>query len=272
MTGPAHSWNEGRTLLIVTGASRGLGRAFAESLSKCLNKDSVVVLTARSAEDLQVTAQKVDRPEITVKTYQRDHTKDTVDCYNLMMDEVAEVKASDESIGFETLCIVHNVGSTGRLGPLSGPQDPEEIANCLALNYTSPAILNSVVLRKELGPSGLKRSTVINVSSLLGIQAWKSVGHYCSVKAAREMLFKVLALENPDNMRVLNYAPGPIDTEMVKGMMRDPDLDADVLEGYRKMYSDKSILRPEETAEKLARILQLDKYESGQHVDYYDDE
>ena len=55
-------------------------------------------------------------------------------------------------------------------------------------------------------------------------------------------------------------------------MMRDPDLDADVLEGYRKMYSDKSILRPEETAEKLARILQLDKYESGQHVDYYDDE
>ena len=109
-----------------------------------MNKDSVVVLTARSAEDLQVTAQKVDRPEITVKTYQRDHTKDTVDCYNLMM---AEVKASDESIGFDTLCIVHNVGSTGRLGPLSGPQDPEEIAHCLALNYTSPAILNSVVLR-----------------------------------------------------------------------------------------------------------------------------
>ena len=42
------------------------------------------------------------------------------------------------------------------------------------------------------------------------------MGHYCSVKAAREMLFKVLALENPDNMKVLNYAPGPIDTEMVK--------------------------------------------------------
>ena len=115
-----------------------------------MNKDSVVVLTARSAEDLQVTAQKVDRPEISVKTYQRDHTKDTVDCYNLIMDEVAEVKASDESIGFNTLCIVHNVGSTGRLGPLSGPQDPEEIANCLALNYTSPAILNSVVLRVKI--------------------------------------------------------------------------------------------------------------------------
>lgn len=272
MTEPTHCWKEGRTLLIVTGASRGLGRAFAESLSKCLNKDSVVVLTARSAEDLQVTAQKVDRPEITVKTYQRDHTKDTVDCYNLMMDEVTEIKARDERIGFDTLCIVHNVGSTGRLGPLSGPQDPQEIAHCLALNYTSPAILNSVVLRREFGTSGLKRSTVINISSLLGIQALKSVGHYCSVKAAREMLFKVLALENPDSMRVLNYAPGPIDTEMVKGMMRDPDLDADVLDGYRKMYSDKTILRPDETAEKLARILHLDKYESGQHVDYYDDE
>ena len=57
-----------------------------------------------------------------------------------------------------------------------------------------------------------------------------------------------------------------------QGMMRDPDLDADVLDGYRKMYLDKTILRPEETAEKLARILHLDKYESGQHVDYYDDE
>ena len=32
-------------------------------------------------------------------------------------------------------------------------------------------------------------------------------------KAARDMLFRTMALEEPD-LRVLNYAPGPLDTDM----------------------------------------------------------
>lgn len=42
----------------------------------------------------------------------------------------------------------------------------------------------------------------------------KSWSLYCSAKAARDMLFKVLALEEAGTVQVLNYAPGPLDNKM----------------------------------------------------------
>jgi len=45
------------------------------------------------------------------------------------------------------------------------------------------------------------------MTSLLGIEPYKSVGYYCIGKASREMFFRVLALENP-TLNVLSYSPG----------------------------------------------------------------
>ena len=82
---------------------------------------------------------------------------------------------------------------------------------------------------------------------------------------------KVLATEEKEKgVRVLNYAPGPIETQMVEGMMADPGFDQGVREGFEKMLSDKTILQPDQTAAKLVKILDKDSFESGQHVDYFD--
>ena len=54
---------------------------------------------------------------------------------------------------------------------------------------------------------------VVNISSLAAVQPVKRWGLYCTGKAGRDMLFKVMAAEDPD-IRVLNYAPGPLDTGM----------------------------------------------------------
>lgn len=48
---------------------------------------------------------------------------------------------------------------------------------------------------------------VVNISSLCALKPFKSWTLYCTGKAARDMMFKVLAVEEPD-VRVLNYAPG----------------------------------------------------------------
>ncbi|CAM9237287.1 unnamed protein product, partial [Discosporangium mesarthrocarpum] len=57
---------------------------------------------------------------------------------------------------------------------------------------------------------------VINVSSLAAIQPFESWGTYSMGKAAREMFHRVLAKEQsaPGGVRVLNYSPGPMDTDM----------------------------------------------------------
>lgn len=49
--------------------------------------------------------------------------------------------------------------------------------------------------------------TVINVSSLLAVQAFPGWGLYAPAKAARDMLHQVVSKEDP-KVRTLNYAPG----------------------------------------------------------------
>lgn len=68
---------------------------------------------------------------------------------------------------------------------------------------------------------------VVNVSSLCAVQAFDSWGIYCAGKAARDMYHSVLAQEqtkkqesgataSAEKILVLNYAPGPLDTDMQK--------------------------------------------------------
>ncbi len=69
---------------------------------------------------------------------------------------------------------------------------------------------------------------IINISSLAGIQPFASCGIYSMGKAAREMFHKVLAEEHKvknSGVKVLNYAPGPLDTDMQKQIREGPDVD-----------------------------------------------
>jgi len=262
-------WNEGKTLLLVTGASRGLGRAWAKSLSAKLPDGSVVVLTARTAKGLEETCSLIQREGIEVRLCELDHGQADVGRYRGLVEGLGRLE-------FESVVLVHNAGSTGKMMSVSKYDNPDEVTSYLTLNYTSPAVLNSVVLQ-NFESSKVKNMTVINISSLCGIQAFPTLGHYCSVKAARDMFFKVLAAEegakdrkDGNTFKVLNYAPGPIDTDMVKGMIDDPGADPTVKDGFKKLYADTAILQPDQTAEKLVKILDQNSFESGQHVDYYD--
>ena len=57
------------------------------------------------------------------------------------------------------------------------------------LNVFSPAILNGVFM--NLFEDQNIKKCVINITSLCGITPFKSIGYYCTGKAAREMFFKV---------------------------------------------------------------------------------
>lgn len=84
--------------------------------------------------------------------------------------------------------------------------DPDEINSYFAFNITSALCLTSTALRAFGKRPGSSR-TVVNISSLCAVKPFKNWALYCSGKASRDMMFQVLALEEPD-VRVLNYAPG----------------------------------------------------------------
>ena len=76
----------------------------------------------------------------------------------------------------------------------------------LSFNVSSALCLTAKFLEAFPPNAGLRR-TVVNVSSLCSLKPFPSWTLYCTGKAARDMMFRVLAEEEPD-VRVLNYAPG----------------------------------------------------------------
>lgn len=84
--------------------------------------------------------------------------------------------------------------------------DPTEVNNYWAMNLTSTLCLTSGALKAFSDSPGLHR-TVVNISSLCAQMPFKGWALYCAGKAARDMMFQVLAAEEP-TVRVLSYAPG----------------------------------------------------------------
>lgn len=71
--------------------------------------------------------------------------------------------------------------------------------------------------------------------------------------------------------RVLNFAPGPVHTNMIEDVINDINVNSKIKQGFVDMIRNNSILKPEQSAQKLVQILEEDKFKSGDHVDYYDD-
>lgn len=81
-----------------------------------------------------------------------------------------------------------------------------EVDSYMSVNVSSCLCLTASFLQAFPQQSGLRR-TVINISSLCALQPFPSWVLYCTGKAARDMMFRVLAGEEPD-IRVLSYSPG----------------------------------------------------------------
>lgn len=86
----------------------------------------------------------------------------------------------------------------------------------MSFNVSSCLCLTAGILQAFPQRPGVKR-TVVNVSSLCAQQPFSSWVLYCTSKAARDMMFRVLAAEEPE-LRVLNYAPGEV---LIHSTMKD---------------------------------------------------
>ena len=85
------------------------------------------------------------------------------------------------------------------------------------------------------------------------------------------MFHRSLALEcPPDRFRVLNYAPGPMDTGMQRQIREEMPDDSELKGQFREMFTAGQLVDSRDSARRLVRVLRRDRYESGAHVDYYD--
>ena len=195
---------------LITGGSRGLGRALGEALAA---RGARVVLVAREAGPLQeaVAAIRARGGEA-----------------HAVAADVGELDASYAIAGqAEALVgpidLLVNAAST--LGPvplrLLLDTDCEDLSRALAVNVVGPfrltkAVAGSMVLRG--------RGQVINVSSDAATQAYARWGAYGASKAALDHLTRIWAAElDGTGVRVLTVDPGEMDTRMHAEAMPDAD-------------------------------------------------
>ena len=186
-----------RTALI-TGASRGLGFAFATHLARAGWR---LVIDARTASDLSVAARALQEvADGTVIAINGDVTDP---------QHGAALVAAAEDPG-DLALLVNNASALGP-SPLPSLADYPlaALAHVFDVNVVAPLRLIQLAL------PALRRThgTILNVTSDAAVEAYEGWGGYGSSKAALEQLSNVLAQEEPE-VRVLWVDPGDMNTRM----------------------------------------------------------
>jgi NAD(P)-dependent dehydrogenase (short-subunit alcohol dehydrogenase family) len=181
---------------LVTGASRGLGRALAVALA---DAGWSLVLDARGATDLAGSCGDLaGRTEVVAVP------GDVTDGAH----RAELVAAADELGGLDLL--VNNASS---LGPSPLPSladvDPAAYRSVLETNVVAPLALAALALPRLRRRSG----AILNLTSDAAVEAYAGWGAYGSSKAALEQASAVLAAEEPD-VRVWWVDPGDLRTRM----------------------------------------------------------
>jgi NAD(P)-dependent dehydrogenase (short-subunit alcohol dehydrogenase family) len=198
------------TSSLVTGASRGLGRALARRLAAA---GSRVALVAREVEPLAEVAAEIRAAGGIAHAIAADvGDKDAI--HPLAGQAAALVGPID---------ILINNAST--LGPtplrLLLDTDCEDLEKALAVNLVGPFRLSKVVA----GSMALRgRGVVVNISSDAAVEPYPTWGAYAASKAALDQMSRVWAAELAEHgVRVLAVDPGEMDTRMHADAMPDAD-------------------------------------------------
>ena len=183
-------WNK-KTFAIVTGSSRGIGRTLVEKISKQIGADSVLLLISRDEKDLDSLQKAIetDRPSVRVHVGVTDLSSCDESALNGV---VSSALAGESAESFAHALCVHNAGSLG--DATKRCTDLVSVNSCVQyfqLNLASVVVLNAIFLRRFASAAVQQRKTVVNMSSLCGVEPFSSLSLYCTGKAGRDMFFKV---------------------------------------------------------------------------------
>ena len=182
---------------MITGASRGLGRALAAGLAR---EGFALIIDARNAAGLDAAADQIRAAGGTVTAIAGDITDPA---------HRAALRQAAEAAGRLDV-LVNNAGTLGA-SPLPALADypPDELRAAFEANVIAPIALTQLML-PLLRTSG---GAVLNITSDAAVEAYAGWGGYGAAKAALEQASNVLAAEELA-LRVWWADPGDLRTDM----------------------------------------------------------
>ena len=182
---------------IVTGASRGIGRAIARSLAK---KDYIVIANYNKSEDeakkLKIESTNIDIFKADVS--KREQVKELI---NYTIKKYGKIDVLVNNAGIDQEKMFQDITD----------EDWNEIIN---VNLYSVFCVTQEAIKNMIQN---KSGCIINISSIYGTNGGACAAAYSATKAGIDGITKSLAKElGPSNIRVNSIAPGCINTDMNK--------------------------------------------------------
>ncbi|MBB5869076.1 NAD(P)-dependent dehydrogenase (short-subunit alcohol dehydrogenase family) [Allocatelliglobosispora scoriae] len=193
----------GKTALI-TGASRGIGRAIAEALAA---EGCNVVLSSRKQDALDEVAASIRAayPQVGVLA-KAAHVGEPEQAHACVEAAVAEFGAVD--------VLVNNAGTNPYFGPMVD-LDVARAEKTVQVNQFSIVLWTQTVWRASMERNG---GSIINIASIGGLSSEPGIGYYNATKAAVIHLTRGFAAELAPKVRVNGIAPGIVRTQLARGL------------------------------------------------------
>ena len=202
---------------VITGASKGIGRAIAERM-------------AEAGAKVVVSSRKIDACQEVVEGIRAKGGDATAIACNVTHIEQLEslIEKSLKAYGHLD-CLVGNAAVNPHYGPMTTIDEGafEKIMNC---NVRANLWLSRLVIPQMVERKG---GTIILISSIAGIKGTDDIGTYGMSKAADMAMARNLAVRwGEHGIRVNTIAPGLIKTDFAKALWEDPARRASVEAQY----------------------------------------
>lgn len=193
---------------LVSGGTRGIGRAIAEAF---VEAGATVAVIGRDAPRARDAARELSRQGRTARAVVSD----------LEADGAAESAVRDALAALGQIDILVNNAGVSQGGKAALDVDAVLLDRVMNVNFRSPFLLC-----REAGRHMIERGQggrIINITSIDGLRAYPSGVIYSASKGALELLTKSLAVEwAPHRILVNSIAPGWIRTDMTQRVFGQP--------------------------------------------------
>lgn len=196
---------------IITGSSRGIGRAIAERMAE---HGARVVISSRKAEACAEVVNAINAKHGAGRAI-------AIPANISSKDDLAHLVAETNRQFGHVDVLVCNAASNPYYGPQAGIAD-EQFRKILDNNIVANHWLINLVAPQMIAK---KSGSIIIVSSIGGLRGSPVIGAYCISKAADMQLARNLAVEyGPHNVRVNCIAPGLIKTDFARALWEDSEM------------------------------------------------
>lgn len=228
-------------MIVITGASSGIGKALAETYLRQGQK--VIGISRTNSIEHQLF--------------------DFIPCDLTKIEEI-KILLQKLPVYFEPherVTLINNAGIIGDI-KISKALALEHYLNVANINIVALQALSSLAL-KTLDAHQL--NAIVNISSGAGRRAIPSWSAYCASKAAVDLFSETIKAElleqGNEHTKVYALAPGVVDTQMQNHIRNTNESDFSSFSNFKKLKNENNLKSPEDVAQQIIELLELPQQE-----------